>query len=97
MKIITRKKQIQTIKQLACIRHMATHLIFEDDRKFRIKCVEKIIEDVAHIAFNVCTETDATTGMSQLMYELQEMDNKNGTPMGFSASDGTETDCNEGG
>lgn len=85
MKIMTEKHRVEVLKELAAIRHIATHLIFEDDRKVRIDYVDKIIENVASIAFTVCGEQSATVGMSQLMYQLQELDNANGTPMGYTA------------
>lgn len=82
MKILTEK---QRLKELAEIRHIATHLIFEDDRKTRADYVDKAIENVAGIAFDVCGEGAATLGMTQLMHQLQELDNANGTPMGYTA------------
>lgn len=87
MKILTEKQRLKTIKELAAIRHIATHLIFEDDRKTRIEYVDKAIENVASIAFDVCGKEAATIGMSLLMHQLQEMDNDNGTPMGFTAKE----------
>ena len=47
--------------------------------------MNKLIEDVCDIAFDVCGEEAATLGMSQLMYQLQELDKENGTPMGYTA------------
>lgn len=85
MKILTEKQRLKVLKELAAIRHIATHLIFEDDRKVRVDYVDKVIENVAHIAFDVCGEEAATLGMTQLMYQLQELDNANGTPMGYTA------------
>lgn len=85
MKILTEKQRLKVLKELAAIRHIATHLIFEDDRKTRVDYVDKAIENVAHIAFDVCGEEAATLGMTQLMYQLQELDNANGTPMGYTA------------
>ena len=85
MKILTEKQRFKILKELAAIRHIATHLIFEDDRKTRVEYVDKAIENIASIAFDVCGEEAATIGMSQLMYQLQEMDNANGTPMGYTA------------
>ena len=88
MKILTEKQQVKVLKGLAAIRHIATHLIFEDNRKVRIEYVDKIIENVASIAFDVCGEQHATVGMSQLLYQLQELDKENGTQMGYTANDG---------
>ena len=85
MKILTEKQRLKVLKELAAIRHIATHLIFEDDRKTRVDYVGKAIENVAHIAFDVCGEEASTLGMTQLMYQLQELDNANGTPMGYTA------------
>ena len=85
MKILTEKHRLEVLKELAAIRHIATHLIFEDDRKTRIEYVDKAIENVASIAFDVCGKEAATIGMSQLMYQLQELDKANGTPMGYTA------------
>jgi len=85
MKILTEKQRLTVLKELAAIRHIATHLIFEDDRKTRVDYVDKAIENVAHIAFDVCGEEAATLGMTQLMYQLQELDNANGTQMGYTA------------
>ena len=86
MKIMTDKQRMKALKELAAIRHCATHLIFEDDRKVRAGYVGKIIENVSDIAFDVCGEQHATVGMAQLMYQLQELDNANGTPMGYTAN-----------
>lgn len=85
MKILTEKQRLKVLKQLAVIRHIATHLIFEDDRKTRCEYVEKAIENVADIAFDICGKEAATLGMSQLMCQLQELDNANGTQMGYTA------------
>lgn len=85
MKVLTEKQRTKVLKELACIRHIATHLIFEDDRKIRIDYVNKLIEDVCDIAFDVCGEEAATLGMSQLLYQLQELDKERGTPMGYAA------------
>ena len=92
MKLLTEKKRLEILKELSAVRHIATHLIFEDDRKVRIEYAEKIIANVASIAFDVCGEDAATRGMSYLMYQLQEQDNANGTQMGFAANknDGNE-------
>lgn len=51
----------------------------------RVEYVDKVIENVAHIAFDVCGEEAATLGMAQLMHQFQEFDNANGTPMGYTA------------
>ena len=85
MKILTEKQRLKVLKELAAIRHIATHLIFEDDRKVRVEYVDKAIENVADIAFEVCGEEAATLDMAQLMYQLQELDNDKGTPMGYTA------------
>lgn len=85
MKILTEKQRLKVLNQLAAIRHIATHLIFEDDKETRIEYVDKAIENVADIAFDICGEEAATRGMSQLMHQLQELDNANGTPMGYTA------------
>ena len=91
MKILTEKQRLKILKQLAAIRHISTHLIFEDDRETRIEYVDKAIENVADIAFDVCGKEAATVGMSQLMYHLQELDKANGTPMGYTAKDKEKT------
>lgn len=87
MKIMTEKQRVKVLKELAAIRHIATHLIFEDDRKVRIEYADKIIENVCSLAFDICGQNAATTGMSYLMYQLQEQDNLNGTPMGYTAKE----------
>lgn len=82
MKVLTEKQRTKVLKELACIRHIATHLIFEDNRETRIDYVTKLIEDVCDIAFDVCGKHAATIGMGFLMYELQEKDKEEGRTFG---------------
>ena len=82
MKVLTEKQRTKVLKELACIRHIATHLIFEDDKETRIDYVKKLIEDVCDIAFDVCGKSAATVGMGFLMYELQEKDKEEGRTFG---------------
>lgn len=82
MKVLTEKQRSKVLKELACIRNIATHLIFENNRETRIDYVNKIIEDVCNIAFDVCGERAATVEMGFLMYELQEKDREEGRAFG---------------
>lgn len=71
MKIITNKKKIRIGKILAAIYFIATQSIGEENQNILTENMEKIIDDVAELAFEIGGEKFASIEVPSAVYWLQ--------------------------